>query len=209
MSSREGEWRALITTTNKLRSEKDNLPLYVQVENLLQLYYQNMFCREREVSKHWHLVKYFSNGCQGLLFHYGLTWSQKRWGQTLHLENHWVACYSTMELRNSPSSVPLNHYSTELRIFFIIHRIFSVKKGKSYQILPAVSWMGSCWATPRMHQNALAPLTHWKFEKQKQKGKRKVVEYKKKSISFKISKYLIRFTHIMHRMHNMNKTYYE
>lgn len=82
MFSREGEWRALITTTNKLRSEKDNLPLYVQVENLLQLYYQNMFCREREVSKHWHLVEHFSNGCQGLLFHYSLTWSQKRWGHT-------------------------------------------------------------------------------------------------------------------------------
>lgn len=81
-SSREGEWRVLITSTNKLRSGKDNLPLYVQVENLLQLYYQNMFCREREVSKHWHLVKHFSNRCQGLLFHYSLRWSQKRWGQT-------------------------------------------------------------------------------------------------------------------------------
>lgn len=73
--------RVLITTTNKLRSGKDNLPLYVQVENLLQLYYQNMFCRKREVSKHWHLVKHFSNGCQGLLFHYSLRCSQKRWGQ--------------------------------------------------------------------------------------------------------------------------------
>lgn len=61
MSSMKGEQRTLTPTTNKLRGEKDNLPLYVQVENLLQLYYQNMFCREREVNKHWHLVKHFSN----------------------------------------------------------------------------------------------------------------------------------------------------
>lgn len=77
-------WRmkVLITSTNKLRRGKGNLPLYVQVENLLQLYYQNMFCREREVSQHWHLVKHFSNRCQGLLFHYRLWWSQKIWRQT-------------------------------------------------------------------------------------------------------------------------------
>lgn len=30
----------------------------------------------------------------------------------LNLENHWLACYSTRELRNGPSSVHLSRYST-------------------------------------------------------------------------------------------------
>lgn len=70
---KEREWRTLITKIKQIRSEKNNLPLYVQVENLLQLYYQNMFCRERRLSKYLHLVKHFSNDCCGLLCHNNLT----------------------------------------------------------------------------------------------------------------------------------------